>query len=207
MALTNAYCTIDDLRGWNRSNATATELVLERAINACSRGIDRFCERTFFQLTEARYFDVPCATQVLPFGPYNDLAELTEVKTDDTRNGSFATTWTSADYQLLPLNPNAGPEQRPYTDLRATGTRIFPETYSGQRTGLIRITGTWGWPAIPDAINQACVMHAARIFNRKESPQGVAGWGDFGAIRVGRTDPDVVAFLDPFQYFGGVGLA
>lgn len=205
MAITNGYCTVDELIEWNRATVAPNSLTLERAINACSRGIDRFCERTYFQLTEARFFDVGCE-QVVHLGPYNDLVSATEIKTDDNRDGTFPTTWATSDYQPLPLNPNAGPEPRPYTDLRATGTRVFPEV-SGTRTGLIRITGTWGWPAIPDAINQACVMHAARIFNRKESPQGVAGWGEFGMIRVGRTDPDVVAFLEPYQYFGGVGFA
>lgn len=205
MAIVNGYCTVDELIEWNRATVAPNSLMLERAINACSRGIDLFCERTFFQRTEARYFDVGCE-QVIRLGPYNDLVSVTEIKSDDTRDGSFTTTWSVSDYQPLPLNPNAGPEPRPYTDLRAAGARIFPEAV-GARTGLIRVTGTWGWPAIPDAINQACVMHAARIFNRKESPQGVAGWGEFGAIRVTGTDRDVVGFLEPYQYFGGIGFA
>ncbi len=206
MAVVNGYCTREQLIEWNKATASANASMLEQAINACSRGIDRFCERTFFQVTEARYFDVSAGGDVVPFGPYNDLVSLTAVAVDDTLDGTWATAWSATDYQLLPLNPNAGPEQRPYTSLRASGTRSFPSICTG-RVGLIRVTGTWGWPSVPPDITQACIMHAARIFNRKESPHGVAGWGEFGAIRVGRTDPDVVAFLDPYQYFGGIGFA
>lgn len=214
MAIVNGYCTEDELIEWNRAKTPASSLIIQRAITACSRGIDRFTERTYFQTEESRAFDVHwvCDStrgrhQVVALGPYNDLVEIDTVKTDDNLDGTFVTTWAAGDYQAFPLNPNAGPEPRPYDQIRSTGTRVFPERYAGRRAGLVQITGTWGWPQIPADINQACVMHAARIFNRKDSPQGVAGWGEFGVIRVGRTDPDVVAFLDPYQYYGGIGFA
>lgn len=213
MVITNGYCTEAELRDWNRSNSTATTALLEQAIEACSRGIDRFCERTFYQSTGARVFDA-CEgydengrwVQTIELGGHNEVTTVTAVKTDDNADGTFETTWAASDYQLLPLNATAGPEAEPYTQLRAIGSRRFPIPRTG-RVGLVQITGTpWGWPGIPSGVNQACKMHAARIFNRKESPQGVAGWGEFGAIRVGRTDPDVIAFLEPYQYYG-VGFA
>lgn len=59
------------------------------------------------------------------------------------------------------------------------------------------------WP--PDADNlpagarQACLIHAARLYRRRDSLDGTVGWGDLGAIRVGRTDPDVVALYDQIR--------
>jgi hypothetical protein len=38
-----------------------------------------------------------------------------------------------------------------------------------------------------------------RLFKRYDSPLGVAGFGDIGAIRVGRIDPDVDALIMPFK--------
>jgi hypothetical protein len=40
-----------------------------------------------------------------------------------------------------------------------------------------------------------------RQFKRYDSPLGVAGFGDIGAIRVGRTDPDVEALVQPFKRY------
>lgn len=216
MAIVNGYCNEDELLEWNRAGVTVNSLMLQRAIEACSRGIDNFCQRTFFQATGARLFDARweddprtgVCVQVIDFGPFNDLVEIGTLKTDDDRDGVYETTWAAGDYQLLPLNPTAGPEPRPYDQVRATNTRAFPDPAGPGRIGLVQITGDpWGWPGIPTGVNQACVLHAARIFNRKESPQGVAGWGEFGAIRVRSTDPDVIDLLEPYQLYGGVAFA
>ena len=46
---------------------------------------------------------------------------------------------------------------------------------------------------LPDAAHEACLLHAARLYRRRDSIDGTISWGDLGAIRVGRTDPDVEA--------------
>jgi hypothetical protein len=43
------------------------------------------------------------------------------------------------------------------------------------------------------------VIQASRIFKRLDSPLGVAGFGDMGAIRVGKVDPDVSMLIRPFK--------
>ena len=49
--------------------------------------------------------------------------------------------------------------------------------------------------AIPDDVFRACQMLTARLFRRRQSVEGVAGFGDFGAVRVQRIDPDIEALL------------
>lgn len=44
---------------------------------------------------------------------------------------------------------------------------------------------------LPDAAREACTLHAARLYRRRDSLDGTIAWGDAGAIRVGRLDPDV----------------
>ena len=44
---------------------------------------------------------------------------------------------------------------------------------------------------LPDAAYQACLLHSARLYRRRDSLDGTIAWGDAGAIRVGRVDPDV----------------
>ena len=48
------------------------------------------------------------------------------------------------------------------------------------------------------AIKQACIILAGRQFKRYDSPLGVAGFGDLGAMRVSRVDPDVATLIEPY---------
>lgn len=65
--------------------------------------------------------------------------------------------------------------------------------------GLVRVTARWGWPEVPPEIVQATQLLVQRLFSRKDSPAGVAGWDAMGsAVRVGRADPDVQMLIGPF---------
>jgi hypothetical protein len=65
---------------------------------------------------------------------------------------------------------------------------------------LVKVTGVWGWPAVPAAISQATILQAARHFKRYDSPLGVAGFGDFGVVRVSRfLDADVQMLVEPYK--------
>ena len=57
---------------------------------------------------------------------------------------------------------------------------------------------------LPDASHQACVMHAARLYRRRDTVDGTLSVGDLGAIRVGRFDSDIEAgyALDAPLVFG-----
>lgn len=61
----------------------------------------------------------------------------------------------------------------------------------------VRVTARWGWPAVPDDVVQACLIQAARLYRRKDSPEGVMGSTEWGVVRVTRVDPDAKALLDP----------
>ena len=63
----------------------------------------------------------------------------------------------------------------------------------------MRVVGTFGWAAIPTAIKQATILLSMRQFKRYDSPLGIAGFGDMGAMRVSRLDPDVEALVSPFK--------
>lgn len=52
---------------------------------------------------------------------------------------------------------------------------------------------------LPDRAHQACLLHAARLYRRRDSIDGTLGFGDLGVVRVGRTDADVDAL------YGSVG--
>jgi len=75
------------------------------------------------------------------------------------------------------------------------GDYWFP---TGGREATVQVTGTFGWDAVPDAIEQACILQAARYFKRADSPMGVAGFDAMGVVRLSRIDPDIATLLEPY---------
>lgn len=197
MAITNGYCTLAEVKAALRITDNIDDTLLENAVEAASRRIDGECSRRFYidATTSARTY----AANRSAFVFVDDIATTTGlvVKVDDTFSGAYSTTLTvGTDYQNEPMN--AAAQNEPITLLRALNTG-FPVENNGR--ALIEVTAKWGWPAIPDAIREATVLLAARQFKRLDSPLGVAGFGDLGAIVVRRIDPDVAAMVAPFKTF------
>jgi hypothetical protein len=128
---------------------------------------------------------------------YGEDDDAVLVKTDDG-TGTFSTTLASTGYQFLQEQPDG-----PYTKIRALGGS-FPTAYAYGRAHTLQITGVWGWPSVPDDVKYAALIEASRLFHRKDSPQGVAGFGEFGSIRVSRSDADVNALLAPYVIEFGI---
>lgn len=47
----------------------------------------------------------------------------------------------------------------------------------------------------PNRVRTATFMQANRLYKRKGSPEGVAGFGDLGAVRISGIDPDIEQLL------------
>jgi hypothetical protein len=62
----------------------------------------------------------------------------------------------------------------------------------------VRVTAKWGWPVVPNKVRQATLIQAVRLFKRKDSPEGILGSAEWGAVRLSRVDPDVEALLAHF---------
>lgn len=56
-------------------------------------------------------------------------------------------------------------------------------------------------------VAEAILLMASRLYARRNSPEGVAGWGDLGVIRVIAADPDIEALLVRHIDYGKVGIA
>lgn len=190
MAVVNGYCTLPELKAWLRfdpedlNQPHPDDALFENAISASSRWIDSKCKRHFYQVVEQRELQPDDAKELL-LPHFHDLVSVTSIVTDDYP------TWTVDDYVLHPRNAAAAPEPRPYRSIVAI---------SRYWRGTAKITGTWGWPAVPDAIKTACKIQAARTVKRREAPEGVLGLGQFGiTVRLSRSDPDVLAAVQPYR--------
>ena len=140
----NLYVTIDTLKGGGAFNleGTAYESRLLSLTNGVSRQIDRWCNRHFYYLIETRTFSGYGGTRLL----VSDLISLSSVKEDTNVDGTFETTWATADYLLAPFNANPTAEWgRAYSwiDVNESSNGTQDEWLKGQRN--YELAGTWGY--------------------------------------------------------------
>jgi hypothetical protein len=192
MAITNGYATLSQVKSALRIQDAIDDQIIELAIESASRQIDSVCERFFYSTTATRVY-APTDWQICEI---DDLTTLTTLKTSSNVDAVFDVTWTSTQYQLEPLNGIAGGIVTPYNRIRAIDDLYFPENM-GEAT--VQVVGTFGFTSVPTEVKQAAVLLASRIFKRNDSPLGVAGFGDLGAIRVSRVDPDIDAMLSVWK--------
>jgi len=202
LTVTNGYTTLALLRTFMGAPTTPADELMEAAINAASRSIDNYCGRRFWvdPTVVVRTFVATSTTSLaVPDGIGTTTGLI--IKTDPAGDGTFETTWATTDYELRPVEaPNVFPEAEPWTEIRAIGSLVFPVATATGRSDRVQVTAKWGWPAVPDPVSYACRLKAARLVSRKDSPQGVAGFGDFGPVRLtSREDSDVVLLLDPYR--------
>ena len=193
MAITNGYCTLQDVKDALRLQDAVDDTMLELHIETASRQIDDICERVFYSTSGATRYFVPRDSYVCEI---DDLVSLTSLKTSSAADKVYDVTWTADDYQLEPLNALAGGMPTPSTQIRAVDDYWFPMA-NGEAT--VEVTGTFGWSAVPKPIKLATILLAMRLYKRMDSPLGVAGVGDIGVIRVSRIDPDIDAMIMPFK--------
>jgi hypothetical protein len=172
----------------------SSDTLLNQALSAACRSIDKHCGRRFYK------DDAPSARIYRPGRRVtwdrdgelllvDDIADTTGMIVES--GTPVGNSWTAfTDYETHPDNALALGEP-------VTGLLRLAWWFGGY--GLrIRVTAIWGWPAVPDNVVQAALIQAARFYRRKDSPEGVLGSADWGAIRVSRLDPDVQELLSDF---------
>ena len=202
MAISNGYCSLADVKAAARITDTIDDTLLELSIESASREIDSYTERVFYSTG-----GTPVARVYIPQDIYlvetDDIISVTTLKSDSTGNGTFDVTWAVSDFQLEPLNGRAGGIDTPATRIRAIGEYLWPvyeprNVNSNQAS--VQVTGVFGFSSVPTAVRQACILSALRQYKRYESPTGVLGFSDIGAVRVGtKLDPDVERMIQPYR--------
>jgi hypothetical protein len=202
MAITNGYCSLADVKAAARITDTIDDTLLELSIESASREIDSYTERVFYSTG-----GTPVARVYIPQDIYlvetDDIVSVTTLKSDSAGDGTFDITWETSDFQLEPLNGRAGGIDTPATRIRAIGDYLWPvyeprNVNSNQAS--VQVTGVFGFATVPTAVRQACILSALRQYKRYESPTGVLGFSDIGAVRVGtKLDPDVERMIQPYR--------
>jgi hypothetical protein len=195
--MTVNYATLSQVKSALRITDQIDDGLLNTAISASSRWVDGWCDRSF----------APAGTAVTSrdytprdtFGVIyiDDCVEVTEVRIDDDLDRTFSKTLLPIDFLLEPVNEQRYGLVLPFTRLRPYEDGYWP-VFRDRPT--VRVFARYGWPAVPDAVREATILQSSRLFTRLDSPLGVAGFGDMGAMRVSRfVDPDVEQLLAPYR--------
>lgn len=201
MSLTNAYCTLQQLKNELGISDTADDSMMEIAIDAASRQIDDHCGQRFWQdgSVVARIYE-PHDPYELYVDPISTTTGLI-VKVDTDASGSYETTLTiNTDFYLEPHNAAAEFPVRPYTEIcinRNTGSYYFPTGYDAP---TVQVTAKFGWPAVPDAVKKACLIQATQLFKAKDAVFGAIALGESSAMRIRSSlNPLAEALVAPYR--------
>ena len=199
---TNAYATTAQIKAALRIGTADTidDTLIDNCAGAASRLIDGFCNRKFWAVGSATVRVYQAEDSF--FCSIDDISGTAiTLQTSTNADGVFDTTWSPTDWQLEPLNGDLDGITWAYDKIRAIGDYLFPTVnanYGSQ--ALVKVTANFGWPSVPEPVTQATIIQASRLFKRYDSPLGVAGFGDMGAIRVSRAlDPDVAQLVEPYR--------
>jgi len=186
----STYATVAQLKARMNITNTTDDVILDMVLDGVSRQIENHCRRHFDQEVATRYFTAMNASVCL----VDDLSTLTTLATDNDGDRTYSTSWTVMDYDLWPFNAAGWSEPYMMLGVAVNGDYVFPTFRKG-----VKIVGTWGWPAVPAPVIEACLIQGARVFKRRDSPFGVAGAPEVGEIRIiPRLDPDVRQLLEPY---------
>lgn len=201
------YITDPEFRAYIQDDSTGDTGPITQAIRSASRSVDKHCGRWFNQRPRIMYFSPNL----------NDTDHTTYLRLDAdiaTTSGlavatgaGYTTTWTlGTDFVCEPVNQmSQGIDGWPYTALRTVGSPRWPTRTSAQ-ADTVRVTATFGWALVPDEIKQATAILAAMYWKLGSAPLGVAGFNEFGSVRV-RDIPQVASLLSDFRRDGSFGVA
>ena len=172
MAITDAYVSEPEYRAAKKQESSEDSLTNITYLQAAARYLDRKLDRpSGFNRDAAdtfRIYEITSSGKVYDgwaesenpwkYGgmkrvlEVDDLVSVTSITIDEGRSGSFDTTLATNDYELLPLNATKGVEQKPYTQIGMTSWGDYGAWPSASR---VKVTGIFGWPAVPDSIKVA----------------------------------------------------
>ncbi len=174
--MAHSYADVLTLKGTAYLNITSTvtahDVALRGLLEIASEEADRYCGRWFYARQGTLTFDGKGGTLLnLP-----DFTTLTGVKEDTNADGTFETTWGTADflnwpYNAQPTSDNARPYQAIMVSRLSNGTQdVF---LRGQQN--YQLVGTWGFQSytIGSATGSSSINAAALSVPLNASASGV----------------------------------
>ena len=199
--MSHAYRTVSELKGWLGLSGSGQDTNLGYALDAATAAIDAYAGRQFDidGAVVTRLYDC----EFMDYADVDDIATTTGliVKTLNA-DGSVAETLTlNTDYYLAPYNSDKVEPVMPFTKIVMAIDKSGKVLPTEHRQGL-SVTAKFGFSTVPDAIKQATLIQASRLFQRKNSPMGFSGNPETGqpaVVFLSELDPDVKNLIKPFK--------
>ena len=191
-----AIVTLPDFKSYARNElGTADDVTILAALDAAHYMVYEYVGRSL---------ELAGSASVRQFVPQS----LTVLRIDDcttvTSVVNNTVTLATTDYQTEPVgNRAASGAYRPITMLRLINGGSW---YMDELEATVSVTATWGWSEVPAAGIEAVKVLAKDILHQRDNRSGVAGFGEFGAVRV-RQNPYVTMLLDPLRRVESFGIA
>lgn len=195
MALGDNYATDAELKTRLGISDNTEDAAISAAVSTSSRNIEKYCRRQFNSAGSAstRKF-YPISSTVCLVDDFHTTTGF-ELTTDTDGDGVYETIWDEDAYILEPLDGiRDGVPGWPYWKIRAVD---FNQFYNSRRPN-VQLTANWGWASVPVSIKEATLALAEEVFKMKDSPYGIAGFGEFGFVRV-RENPKIVSMLKDYR--------
>lgn len=177
---------------------------LASALTSAESAVRDHCQRDFTPVDDeaqaaTRRYQVAYANTVI----VDDIADDTDLIVVDS-----GSTLASGDFETFPVNGlSPSGEYRPISSLERLGGCWARRVSGGSAFTVAVTTARWGWLASPTAVIEATMIHAKDIVHMRQNRFGVAGFGEFGVVRIRENTP-VFEMLDPFRmYAKTIGVA
>jgi hypothetical protein len=196
VAVDTNYATLPELKAWRTAgDRTDRDDLMTLSLGAASRAIDKFCGRRFWldATATARIFNGRDNIVVDADGGRLFVDDIGDLDGLLVEQGSASSSWSdlTSGIETSPLNATV--------DGLAVEGLLYASGWTLSPYTRVRVTARWGWPVVPDDVRMACLLIASALYDRRNSPQGLAGQGDWGSIRVARVDPHAESLLLPYR--------
>jgi hypothetical protein len=190
-------CTRTDVKASLGITDSVDDERIDIALDAATEMIQDYCSRQFLVDTTSSTRIYTAQDSFLVH--VDDISTATNlvVATDDSGDGSYATTWSTGDFQLEPLNGKVNGMTRPYNTIRAVGDRWFP---LDDERATVQVTALWGWPTVPEAVRQAAIIQTINVFRSVDAPFGATPFAETGILRLRSSlHPTAAALLSDYR--------
>lgn len=191
MAIIDGYISLTEFKAYKDIGSTdaTDDGVIEDLIEGASRLIDRMTGQYFRTgTTGAVKYYTASDYDILFTDP---IISLESLKTDENGDGTYEYTWntgqSTGDFYLMPMNQESTGFTYPYTwiEINPNGDYSFPTNPKG-----VKVTGKFGWAAVPQDIKVACYEIANAAYGRR-SGQNLTGNAEITGAGVVITPGDI----------------
>jgi hypothetical protein len=193
------YASRDELKSAMTVTESFEDDEIDLALSSASRGMDAATGRRYWldaDNTSVRYYTTTSGRRAM----IDDVVDVVAVAIDRPGTGLFSEAWTiGSQYILEPFN--ALEDGKPYESIRvidASGWMFAPGIEKG-----IRVTGQFGWPAVPDQIKFGTMVLAQKLLLRmRQAPlgfQAFPGETASAVVRIAQNDPQLAPIIAEFQ--------